>query len=365
MTLFFVVAFLIQCLYAGILVVGLRRAGQQDPVPEGVNPDDLPSLSIVVAAHNEADTIPPLLRALASQTHPNLDIILVNDASTDETGRILTDWADDHASARVIERRGSAAPNKKKAIAEGVAAARHDIIAQTDADCVPPTVWSERLAASHAQCDRPVLLIGYSPVEPETGLLNRWSRYETWQTGAFTAAAAAIGHPYMAVGRNLSAAKQVYLDVDNDIAGDDLLSGDDDLFVQAARRTGSATIRPLVDPSTFVPTRGADSWLSWLQQKRRHVSAGRAYAPSTAAVLTLYHSSHVLLWLAPILLGSLGVGLLAARLLFHSLVIGEATRTLGEDDLAAFFPIGEVLTALYHVLVVPFGLMSPPDTWKS
>jgi hypothetical protein len=46
-------------------------------------------------------------------------------------------------------------------------------------------------------------------------------------------------------------------------------------------------------------------------------------------------------------------------------VIGEATRTFGEDDLAAFFVVGEAFTALYHVALVPLGLLRPPDTWRS
>jgi hypothetical protein len=183
-------------------------------------------------------------------------------------------------------------------------------------------------------------------------------------TGAFTAAAAALGRPYMAVGRNLSTHRDVYEAVHGQEAGGELLSGDDDLFVQAVHRTETARVVPAMDPDTFVATEAPSSWQSWIQQKRRHVSAGRAYDRAAAFHLSLYHGSHVALWCAPLFLGTLGIGLLATRLLIHSLVTSRAAEIFGETDLAAFFPIGDALLALHHVVLVPFGLLRPPSSWR-
>jgi glycosyltransferase involved in cell wall biosynthesis len=364
-TLFFVCAFFVQLLYVAAIVGGLKRSRRNQPVPKSDGKEETPPLSIVIALHNEEESVAPLLEALAAQTHPSIEVLLVDDCSTDATGDVLQAWAKDRPGARVLSRSSPTTPNKKAALAKGIEAASHDLIAQTDADCRPLPTWAEGIAAAHAASDAPTVWIGYSPFVSGSGLLGIWSRYETWQTGALTAAAAALGHPYMAVGRNLSMPKPVYEAVRTDIRGNDLLSGDDDLFVQAVRRTGAARIRPLVEPGTFVPSPAPRRWRSWFQQKRRHVSSGRAYDRMTGFLLTLYHGSHVVLWLAPLVLGSLGIGLLSARLLFHSLVIGEATRTFGEDDLAAFFVVGEAFTALYHVALVPLGLLRPPDTWRS
>jgi len=68
--------------------------------------------------------------------------------------------------------------------------------------------------------------------------------------------------------------------------------------------------------------------------------------------------------IAPLVLGTLGIGLLATRLLVYSLVSSRAAEAFDELDLAAFFPVGEALLALYHVVLVPLGLLRPPDTWK-
>ena len=363
--LFFAAALAIECLYVAVLLRGLRRAADNEsPVHDSRTPDALPPMSVVVAAHNEASTIAPLLSALAEQTHPEVEVVLVNDASTDGTEAILRNWAGESDHRRVVSTTGSGSPNKKKAVARGVSDASHNLIAFTDADCAPPPSWCEALARRHAEEEAPTVLVGYSPFRRASGLLNRWSRYETMLTEAFTAAAAALGRPYMAVGRNLSTHRTVYEAVHGQASGTELLSGDDDLFVQAVHRTNAAPVVPAMDPDTFVPTEAPSSWRSWIRQKRRHVSAGRAYDPAAAFHLTLYHGSHIALWCAPLVLGTLGVGLLATRLLVHSLVTSRAAELFNEPDLAAFFPIGDAFLALYHVLLVPLGLLRPPSSWK-
>lgn len=363
--LFFAAALAIQCVYVALLLRGLSRAvNNESQTVQSQDDDPLPPITVVVAAHNEAGTVPPLLDALAQQQHPQVEIILVNDASTDETGTVVQTWADGAVNRRVITMGGDGSPNKKAAIARGVAAASHDLIAFTDADCTPPPSWSEAMARRHAERGDPIVIVGYSPFRQTSGLLNRWGRYETLLTGALTAAAAALGRPYMAVGRNLSTHREVYETVHGQESGTDLLSGDDDLFVQAVRRATAAPVVPAMDPDTFVPTDAPSSWRSWIRQKRRHVSAGRAYDWGASFHLTLYHGSHIALWCAPLFLGRLGVGLLATRLLVHSLVTSRAAELFDEPDLAAFFPIGDAFLALYHVLLVPLGLLQAPSSWK-
>lgn len=48
-----------------------------------------PKVSVIVAARNEARKIEPALQSLLRQDYPNLELIVVNDRSEDQTGQIL------------------------------------------------------------------------------------------------------------------------------------------------------------------------------------------------------------------------------------------------------------------------------------
>jgi cellulose synthase/poly-beta-1,6-N-acetylglucosamine synthase-like glycosyltransferase len=52
-----------------------------------------PKLSVVIAARNEAETIEKAVSTLLEQDYPDIEIILVNDRSTDQTGKIIDDIA--------------------------------------------------------------------------------------------------------------------------------------------------------------------------------------------------------------------------------------------------------------------------------
>jgi cellulose synthase/poly-beta-1,6-N-acetylglucosamine synthase-like glycosyltransferase len=345
-------------LYSTLLGWGWRRARRDD----ADRPDASPPLSVVVAARNEEDTLPRLLDALDAQTHPQHEVVIVDDASTDETGALAEEWADGRHHAQVVRVTDPEPPRKKHALTRGIEAATHDLLAITDADCEPPPDWLSELAARHAATDTDTVLVGYSPLRG-SGLLGAFARYETLVEMLYAVGALGWNRPYMAVSRNLSYPRSVFEAVDGFSHSAASLSGDDDLFVQAVHRHTDAPVRAVLDPHTFVPSDAPASWRDWARQRRRHVSAGRHYPAAVGAHLTLLHASLVLLWLAPLFLGTLGLGLLATGLLARHSALGPAADTLDETSLLAVFPLWELGLALYHVTLVPFGLLSPPTDW--
>lgn len=59
-------------------------------------------ISVIVPAYNVEEYLPRCLECLSRQTYRNLEIILVDDGSTDSTGRICDDYAASDPRARVI-----------------------------------------------------------------------------------------------------------------------------------------------------------------------------------------------------------------------------------------------------------------------
>jgi chlorobactene glucosyltransferase len=133
---------------AWILVIAIliaravRQLGEYDVlrVPEDPNPDLLPSLTVIVPARNEADAIGSCLDALLRQDYPTdrLQIILVDDNSTDGTGEIARHVAAAHEQLRVLD----AGPlpkgwdGKPHALAQGSKQAQSEWLCFIDADVV-------------------------------------------------------------------------------------------------------------------------------------------------------------------------------------------------------------------------------------
>lgn len=93
-----------------------------------------PAVSVVVCAHNAADTLDDCLASLARLTYPTVEVIVVNDGSRDRTAAI----AHRYAGVRVID-----TPNDGLSAARnvGLAAATGEIVAYTDADARVDPDW--------------------------------------------------------------------------------------------------------------------------------------------------------------------------------------------------------------------------------
>ena len=316
--------------------------------------DLLEPISVVVAARNEEYDLAALLKALSQQTHPKFEVIVVDDGSTDRTAEIARSMA----GVRLIATDGA---GKKKALAAGIAAASNELLAFTDADCVPPPGWLSSLAAAHAPGEE-CLVVGYSPfISKEGGLPADLACYETFVTGFLTAAAVGAGRPYMAVGRNMSYSRSLFRKVGGFAAIEHSLSGDDDLFLQHVVRMKAARVIALLDPSSFVATEAPGRWREWIRQKRRHASGGRFYSASIQAHLAAFHLSGILTWLSPLLLGWIGLGLLAIKLAVQAVVLRRAAAVLGAAEQLRFHL--EPLYVLYNMLLVPVGLTKMPEKW--
>lgn len=107
----------------------------------------LPSVTVVVPARNDAPALERCLRALGRQTVAPLEVVVVDNASTDATA----DVARRHG-ARVVAEPRVGIP---MAAAAGYDAARGEVIARLDADSLPAADLVERLAEAMAdpRCD--------------------------------------------------------------------------------------------------------------------------------------------------------------------------------------------------------------------
>ena len=99
-------------------------------------------VSIIIPAYDAGATLAQCIEACLAQTHPDVEVVVVDDGSTDDTPRIAQGFPVHYV--RQANRGPAAARNRGAAEAEGC------LVGFTDADCIPEPEWIERLVAGLA-----------------------------------------------------------------------------------------------------------------------------------------------------------------------------------------------------------------------
>src|SRR5262249_8941996 len=105
--------------------------------------DHCPRVSLIVAIYNAAATLRDCLDSVLQIEYPadDIQVLCVDNASSDETPRILQAYRNRVTILHEAERGPAAARNR------GLAAATGDVIALTDADCIVDRHWLRHLVA--------------------------------------------------------------------------------------------------------------------------------------------------------------------------------------------------------------------------
>lgn len=98
-----------------------------------------PPVSVVIAAFNEANVIARTIDAVLASDYPNLEIVVVDDGSLDDTSGEVTREFAAHANVRLLRQENG---GKASALNHGISAAGGEIIVALDADTLflPDTI---------------------------------------------------------------------------------------------------------------------------------------------------------------------------------------------------------------------------------
>lgn len=100
-------------------------------------------LSVIVPMHNAGELLEPFLASLLAQREQRLEVIIVNDGSTDGSGEVAHRYAAAHPHIRVIDQANAGVSNARNA---GLAVARGKYVAFPDADdLLAPEMYSTLL----------------------------------------------------------------------------------------------------------------------------------------------------------------------------------------------------------------------------
>ncbi len=252
----------------------------------------LPSLSLIVACRNEEQNLARNLPLWMAQEEVNFEIILVDDHSEDATPEFCEHASKSDPNIKFIRLDSAENRGKKWAIEAGIGLAKNEHLVFCDADCYPASaLWLKAVAVSFSEGNDMVL--GYGKIVGPSRI-QALVDFETGRTALQFWHYASVKNPYMGVGRNLAYTKSLYYNNPDHKKHRDLLSGDDDLFVNSAGQ--GAKVAVLRWPEAYTLSKAPVNFRAWWKQKRRHYSAAWRYKLSHQLSLGLEGILALLFW---------------------------------------------------------------------
>jgi len=360
----FLICFLIQLYYVLVIHQQLRSFNSN-----ASDNDIRQPVSIIICARNEEKNLQENLSSVLEQDYPDFEVIVVNDCSDDETKFILQDYSHQYAHLKVvtIAEHERFKHGKKFAVTLGIKASQNEHLLFTDADCRPASKnWLKRMQQNFTGGKE--IVLGYSPYQRSEGFVNKLIRFETFYTALNYLSFALTGKPYMGVGRNMAYTKSLFFSGKGFASHMHILSGDDDLFVNQHANQNNTAIE--IHPESHVWSEPKKTLSSYINQKLRHLGAGKAYKRSHKQMLSLQAGSAMAFYIFLMVLIVLQVqwwvllSVFLIRMIIQMIIYYPIFMKLSYNDLIWWFPVLDFIYYFYIPALYITALFKKKVRWR-
>ncbi|HNP53378.1 MAG TPA: glycosyltransferase [Ferruginibacter sp.] len=360
------------------------------PVLDGA--PDVVFFSILIPARNEAERIRPCLESIRALNYADdlFEVLVIDDHSTDETASLVQQFQQQMPNLRLIrladhlsEADHSLLSYKKKAIETGVALSQGSWMVTTDADCMVPANWLQRMAMAINQWQPDCLVMPVKMIREKNNAdnwLSIFQQLDFLSLQGITGMGIRSGKLYLSNGANFAYQKKLFLAVNGFQEADDIASGDDLLLLHKFHFQAHARIEYLQSTDVMVSTPVEPTIASFIQQRRRWAGKSNRYLDKKILpVMLLVFAVNLLIVLSAIrylLLpgglctswgcisyGQLTLVLLLIKTTGELCFIWPVARFFKQQSLLWYFPLMQPLHVLYTVVMAFLGQAQQYE-WK-
>jgi cellulose synthase/poly-beta-1,6-N-acetylglucosamine synthase-like glycosyltransferase len=328
-------------------------------------------VSVIVAVRNEAGNLGSLLQSLFKQNYPHLEIIIVDDHSTDGTRQLLKEIREskhDGQTLKIIFLSEEEGNGKKAALSQGIRSATGELIVITDADCSAEITWIETIVSFYTEF-KPQMILGPVRMTDGGSFFGKLQSLEFMSLISSAAGSCSAGFPLMANGANIAFTRQAFETCGGFLGNFQFPSGDDMFLMMSIKKNfGAKSIRFLKSADAIVSTPATKGIIPFIQQRKRWVSKSRGYTDpvliAVSILVFLVNTSLVAMAVSAIFVP----GFITYFVLFYLLkMIVDLPLMLGYSRfqrsviLVWLFPFMELLNAVYTLFI---GIAGNFGTYK-
>ena len=272
-----ILTILLTMAYAG-LILYLKRGWRRLALFRPQSRQYKTTVSVLIAARNEEDKLEKTILDILAQNYPAdlLQLIVVDDHSTDRTSEIILSFAPDGVKLIKLNEARALNSYKKKAITEAIKLSDSELIVTTDGDCRMGTEWLKTIVNFYESGD-------YKMISSPVAFFEEKNSFEEMQSLEFLfligLGAAGIGNnmPSTCNGANLAYRRDVFHELKGFQGIDDLASGDDELFLHKVASAYPGRIGFCKSADALVYTHAKSSLKEFIQQRKRWASKSTHY----------------------------------------------------------------------------------------
>ena len=341
-----------------IFVIGAKKKFPR------LNDDELPTATVIVAARNEENNIESCLNSLGELDYlqDKLEVLIVDDRSTDRTGEIIDEFISKRANFHKIipdEPQGKMV-GKVNALATAIREAKGQIILTTDADCVVKPLWVKTIASFYQ--DNVGMVDSYT-TQFAANSFGGMQALDFIYLLLVAGGTINLGVPISCIGNNMSFRKKAY----NEIGGYEALPfsvTEDFTLLRAIYKLKKYKIIFPLDKDALVTSIPCPDFNSLFRQKKRWAVGGLGVPVRGFFIMFWGFLANLAIVLTPLFYSSAWLYLIFFKIAIDFFMLYPVHQKMGITKNLKYFFVHQIYYILY-VLALPFiVLTSRKVKWK-
>ncbi len=324
-------------------------------------------VSVIVAARNEAENIHDCLTSLTRLDYPEefLEIIIINDRSEDTTDQIISQFINDKSRFKYLSIFKSI-PNlsgKASAISQAIGYSKGEIIIITDADCVVPKNWVQKMTSYFT--NQIGVVAGFSLLDFSKGLFNKIQNLDWTYLLSVAAGAVGLGIPLTCMGNNFAFRRGAYDEVGGYEGVGFSVTEDFALLKAIAQKTKWKIAFP-IDPECLVNSKPTKSLKDFFSQRKRWATGGMSVHWFGKILITTSLITH-LIFLGLLIFSQKffwEIAMLLLILFNDYLILKMPLNLLNMKVYLKYLPHYKIFFLFYSIVLLFQLLFIPTITWK-